>query len=48
MTGRRIGYIRMSSLDQNPEHQLDGIANGRKINGLQLEVASGHLKVSGR
>lgn len=24
MTGHRVGYIRVSSLDQNPERQLDG------------------------
>jgi DNA invertase Pin-like site-specific DNA recombinase len=25
MTSQRIGYVRVSSLDQNPERQLDGI-----------------------
>lgn len=25
MTGKRIGYIRVSSLDQNPQRQLEGI-----------------------
>lgn len=25
MTGQRIGYVRVSSTDQNPERQLDGI-----------------------
>jgi DNA invertase Pin-like site-specific DNA recombinase len=25
MASQRIGYIRVSSLDQNPERQLDGI-----------------------
>ena len=24
MTGQRIGYVRVSSFDQNPERQLDG------------------------
>ena len=26
MTGLRVGYIRVSSIDQNPERQLEGIA----------------------
>ena len=26
MTGLRIGYIRVSSIDQNPERQLEGVA----------------------
>ena len=25
MTGLRVGYIRVSSIDQNPERQLEGI-----------------------
>jgi DNA invertase Pin-like site-specific DNA recombinase len=25
VTGQRIGYIRVSSLDQNPERQLEGV-----------------------
>src|ERR1700726_481744 len=25
MTGKRIGYIRVSTVDQNPDRQLDGI-----------------------
>ena len=25
MTGQRIGYIRVSSQDQNPERQLEGV-----------------------
>ena len=25
MTGQRIGYIRVSSTDQNPERQLEGV-----------------------
>ena len=29
MTGQRVGYIRVSSADQNPEHQLEGIALDR-------------------
>ena len=26
MTGQRIGYIRISSFDQHPERQLEGIS----------------------
>jgi DNA invertase Pin-like site-specific DNA recombinase len=29
MTGQRIGYIRVSSFDQNPERQLEGVAVDR-------------------
>lgn len=29
MTGQRVGYIRVSSEDQNPERQLEGIAVNR-------------------
>jgi DNA invertase Pin-like site-specific DNA recombinase len=41
MTGKKIGYIRVSSFDQNPERQLEGIlldkrfidkASGRDVN----------------
>ncbi|KAB8333632.1 recombinase family protein [Scytonema tolypothrichoides VB-61278] len=37
MIGQRIGYIRVSSLDQNPERQLEGIATDR----LFIDKASG-------
>lgn len=30
MTGHRIGYIRVSSFDQNPERQREGIALARQ------------------
>ena len=29
MTGQRVGYIRVSSVDQNPERQLEGVALDR-------------------
>jgi DNA invertase Pin-like site-specific DNA recombinase len=29
MTGQRIGYLRISSFDQNPERQLEGVALDR-------------------
>lgn len=37
MTGKRIGYIRVSSFEQNPERQLDGI----KLNKCFIDKASG-------
>ena len=37
MTGKRIGYIRVSSFEQNPERQLDGI----KLNKSFIDKASG-------
>ena len=37
MTGKNIGYIRVSSLDQNPERQLEGIQLDRKF----IDTASG-------
>lgn len=29
MTGQRVGYVRVSTLDQNPERQLDQVAIDR-------------------
>lgn len=37
MTGKRIGYIRVSSLDQNFERQLEGI----KLDKCFIDKASG-------
>ena len=37
MTGKRIGYIRVSSFEQNPERQLDGI----ELNKCFIDKASG-------
>jgi DNA invertase Pin-like site-specific DNA recombinase len=37
MTGQRIGYVRVSSFDQNPERQLEGITLDR----LFQDAASG-------
>ena len=31
MNGQRIGYIRVSTFDQNPERQLDGIQIDRSF-----------------
>jgi DNA invertase Pin-like site-specific DNA recombinase len=53
MTSQRIGYIRVSSLDQNPERQLDSIAldkvftdkaSARDTKRPQLQVALDHLR----
>lgn len=47
MTGQRIGYIRVSTLDQNPERQLEGVkidrsftdkASGKDVQRPQLEA----------
>lgn len=37
MTGKKIGYIRVSSFDQNPERQLEGILLDKKF----IDKASG-------
>jgi DNA invertase Pin-like site-specific DNA recombinase len=37
MTGKKIGYIRVSSFDQNPERQLEGIKLDKKF----IDKASG-------
>jgi len=51
MTSQRIGYNRVSSLDQNAERQLDGIhldkvftdeASGKHTNRSQLQAALNH------
>src|SRR5688572_8830040 len=53
MTSQRIGYIRVSTLDQNAERQLDGIhlnkvftdkASGKDTNRPQLQVALNHIR----
>ncbi len=47
MTGQRVGYMRVSTLDQNPDRQLDGVqvdrvftdsASGRSTSRPQLEA----------
>jgi len=47
MKGQRIGYVRVSTFDQNPERQLEGIqvdrtftdkASGKDVHHEQLEV----------
>ena len=37
MSGKKIGYIRVSSFDQNPDRQLEGI----KLNKKFIDKASG-------
>lgn len=53
MTTQKIGYIRVSSLDQNAERQLDGIkldkvftdkASGKDTNRPQLQAALNHVR----
>lgn len=53
MTSQRIGYIRVSTLDQNAERQLDGIhlnkvftdkASGKDTNRPQLQAALNHVR----
>jgi DNA invertase Pin-like site-specific DNA recombinase len=53
MTSQRIGYIRVSSLDQNAERQLDGInlhkvftdkASGKDTNRPQLQAVLNHVR----
>ncbi|HIH9528856.1 TPA: hypothetical protein ACYU9A_005669, partial [Klebsiella pneumoniae] len=36
MTGQRIGYIRVSTFDQNPERQLEGVKVDRALALLQI------------
>jgi DNA invertase Pin-like site-specific DNA recombinase len=52
MIGQRIGYVRVSTIDQNPERQLDGIkvdrtftdkASGKDIKRPELEALSRYL-----
>lgn len=47
MSGQRIGYVRVSAFDQNPERQLEGIqidrtftdkASGKNVHREQLEA----------
>lgn len=53
MTGKRIGYIRVSSIDQNTERQLDGLtldkrfedkASGKDTHRPQLKAALDYLR----
>jgi len=53
MTGKKIGYIRVSSLDQNFEQQLEGIkldrcftdkASGKDINRPELEAMLNYVR----
>ncbi len=53
MTSQRIGYIRVSSLDQSSERQLDGVeldkvftdkASGKDMNRPQLQAALSHVR----
>jgi DNA invertase Pin-like site-specific DNA recombinase len=54
MTSQEIGHIRMSSVDQNAERQLDGIyldkvftnkASGKDTNTTELQAALNHVRL---
>ena len=53
MTGQRIGYARVSTFDQNPERQLEGIqvdrtftdkASGKDVHREQLDALMGFVR----
>ena len=53
MKGQRIGYVRVSTLDQNPERQLEGIqidriftdkASGKDVHREQLDALMGFAR----
>jgi len=53
MAGKRIGYIRVSSFDQNPDRQLEGIdldkrfvdkASGKSVARPQLDALLGYVR----
>ncbi|KTD48085.1 DNA-invertase hin [Legionella quinlivanii] len=53
MSGKRVGYIRVSSFDQNPDRQLDGIkldktfidkASGKDVNRPQLDALLAYVR----
>ena len=53
MTGKRIGYIRISSTDQNPQRQLEGVeldkcfidkASGKDTSRPQLSALLNYIR----
>ena len=53
MSGKRIGYVRVSSFDQNPERQLEGVevdrvftdkASGKDVQRPQLDMLLGFVR----
>jgi DNA invertase Pin-like site-specific DNA recombinase len=53
ITGQLVGYLRVSSLDQNPDRQLDGVpvertftdhASGKDVSRPQLEALLGFVR----
>ena len=53
MTGKRIGYVRVSTTDQNPERQLEGViidkkfveyASGKDVNRPQLKFLMEYIR----
>ena len=47
MSGQRVGYTRVSSLDQNPGRQLDGVAVDRTFTGEDTAMATLLLSAMG-
>lgn len=54
MTGQRIGYIRVSTFDQNPDRQLDNVqvsktfidkASGKDVKRPQFEALMGFVRI---
>jgi DNA invertase Pin-like site-specific DNA recombinase len=43
MTGKKIGYVRVSSFDQNPERQLEGVILDKKFTDKASGKDSGRL-----
>jgi len=55
MNGQRIGYVRVSTFDQNPERQLEGMqvartftdkASGKDVKRPQLETLMSFVRTS--
>ena len=56
-TGQRVGYIRVSSLGQNPDRRLDGVeidtlftdtVSGKSADRPQLQALLGFVRANGR
>jgi len=48
MTGQRIGYIRVSTFDQNPEWRLDNIKSGNVISIFKTRLLMASLSLIAR
>ena len=47
MAGQQIGYIRVSSYDQNPERQLDGVTLDRVLTTEQHPLKNSRTELFG-